>query len=201
MAETTPAPWERQPGESARAFGAFGAYRDLGARRSLRAAAETFYGRRSAALERQVDRWSRAFAWVERAAAWDRHLDAEACKAQEKARRDMAERHVKEAQTLQAKALERLRALRPEELGPTEVLRFLVEAAKLERLALGEPETVSEQRFGPVVLQIVEEVVGRPAPASSATHSEEVLNHDSDTTSSDNPDGADAPGPAGLPAE
>jgi hypothetical protein len=54
------------------------------------------------------------------------------------------ERHVREARALQAKALERLRALRPEELGPADLLRYLVEAAKLERLALGEPDT--EQR-------------------------------------------------------
>ena len=200
MAETAPLPWERQAGESARAFGAFCAYRDLGAHRSLRAAAEAFYGRKGASLERQFDRWSRAFGWAERVAAWDRHLDAEACKAQEQARRDMAERHVKEARTLQAKAVERLRAIRPEELAPAEVLRFLVEAAKLERLALGEPETVLEQRFGPVVLQIVEEVVGRAAPASSANNREELTPDDSDTSSSI-PDGADASCPEGLRAQ
>jgi hypothetical protein len=147
MPEPSAAPWEQQPGESARAFGAFCAYRDLGPRRSLRAAAQTFYGRAAAALERQVDKWSRAFRWVERAGAWDRHLDAEARRAQEEARREMAERHAKEARALQAKAVERLRSLRPEELGPTELLRYLVEAAKLERLALGEPDSVQRQEL------------------------------------------------------
>jgi hypothetical protein len=38
MSETPP--WEQQPKESARAYGAFCAYRDLGPCRSLRAAAE-----------------------------------------------------------------------------------------------------------------------------------------------------------------
>jgi hypothetical protein len=139
--------WEQQGGESARAFGAFCAYRDLGPRRSLRAAAEKFYGRAAAALERQVDKWSHAFRWVERANAWDRHLDAQARRTQEEARREMVERHVKEARALQAKAVERLRALRPEELGPADLLRYLVEAAKLERLALGEPESVQRQEL------------------------------------------------------
>src|SRR6516164_6680801 len=101
-------PWEQQTGESARAFGAFTVYRDLGPRRSLRAAATAFYGRSSASLERQVDKWSRAFRWVERANAWDQHLAAEGCKAQEEARREMVERHVREARALQGKALERL---------------------------------------------------------------------------------------------
>jgi hypothetical protein len=122
-------------------------YRDLGPRRSLRAAAKAFYGRAAAALERQVDKWSRAFHWVVRAAAWDRRLDAESRQAQEQARRDMAERQAREARALQAKALERLRTLRPEELEPPDVLRFLIEAAKLERLALGEPDGVQRHEL------------------------------------------------------
>jgi hypothetical protein len=140
-------PWEQQAAESSRAFGAFCVYRDLGPRRSLRAAAAAFYGRAAPALERQVDKWSRAFRWVERASAWDRHLDAEACKAQVEAQREMVERHVREARALQGKALERLRALRPEELGPADLLRYIVEAAKLERLALGEPDTVQRHEL------------------------------------------------------
>ena len=53
---------------------------------------------------------------------------------------------------LQNKAVERLRLLRPEELGPREILSYLVEAAKLERLARGEPtERVAEEhRFADV---------------------------------------------------
>src|SRR5262245_34135674 len=141
------APWEQQPRESSRAFGAFCSYRDLGPRRSLRAAAAAFYKRTSSALERQLDKWSRAFRWVERVNAWDRHLDAEACKAQVEARREMQERHVREARALQAKALERLRTLCPEELGPSELLRYFVEAAKLERLAMGEPDTVQRHEL------------------------------------------------------
>jgi hypothetical protein len=145
MSELSPGPWEQQPGESARAFGAFCVYRDLGPRRTLRAAAAAYYRRTSGTLERQVDKWSSAFRWIERASAWDRHLDDEARQAQEVAHREMAQRHVREARALQAKALERLRTILPEELSPADVLRYFVEAVKLERLALGEPETVQRQ--------------------------------------------------------
>src|SRR5260370_31422775 len=66
--------------------------------------------------------------------------------AQREAVQEMAERHAKEAMMLQNKAVERLRQLRPEELKPRDTLDFLVEAAKLERLARGEPtERVAEE--------------------------------------------------------
>lgn len=147
MSEPSPAPWEQQPEETRRAYTAFCVFRDLGPRRTLAAAAAAYYQRTADSLERQVDKWSSAFRWVERAAAWDRHLDAEGRAAQEAARKEMAERHVREARGLQAKALERLRALRPEELSPADVLRYFVEAVKLERLALGEPDTVQRQEL------------------------------------------------------
>ena len=186
MSESS-APWEQQAGESARAFGAFCAYRDLGPRRSLRTAAEKYYGRATAAVFRQCITWSGAFQWVERAGAWDRHLDAEARHAQEEARREMAERHVKEARALQSKALERLRTLRPEEMGPADVLRFFVEASKLERLALGEPDSLQRQELtgkhgGPLVLSIIEEVVGRE-PETPRHVAEEDGKHDTNGTS------------------
>ena len=59
----------------------------------------------------------------------------------------MGERHAREARALQAKAVERLRGLQPEELGPADVLRYFAEAAKLERLALGEPEAVQRHEL------------------------------------------------------
>jgi hypothetical protein len=163
VSELSSSIWEQQPRESSRAFGAFCAYRDLGPRRSLRAAAEKFYQRSSAAVLRQCNTWSKAFRWVERASAWDRHLDAQTRQAQVEARCEMADRHVKEARALQAKALERLRSLCPGELGPADVLRYLVEATKLERLAMGEPDAVQRQELtgpggGPVRF-CVEDVV------------------------------------------
>ena len=59
----------------------------------------------------------------------------------------MHERHIQIARGLQSKAIERLRSLRPEELASPELLRYLVEASKLERLAMGEPDVVQRQEL------------------------------------------------------
>ena len=86
--------WERQQGESSRAFRAFIHYRDLGPdRRSLNAAY-------AVARETQEElrapgcwyEWSAAFRWVERAAAWDAYLDGERLKARAKKERALEER-------------------------------------------------------------------------------------------------------------
>ena len=58
-----------QEGETARAYAAFGAYRDLGPERSLKKAAEIYYG--STANLRQLGVWSSRFKWVERARSYD----------------------------------------------------------------------------------------------------------------------------------
>lgn len=149
-AEMVPAPWERQPGEPARAFAAFCLYRDMPAHeRSLRAVAERLSskgsgrGRRST---RPLERWSTRWRWVERARAWDDEQDRIAREAQLRAVQEMRERHAREAMALQSKALERLRQMDPAELSPRDVLWYFVEAAKLERLARGEPDAIEEQR-------------------------------------------------------
>lgn len=66
------AEWERQPGESAKAYHAFCCYRDLGPRdRSLRRVAKTL-GHRGLS---HIERWSSQNRWLERTAAYDDHLD------------------------------------------------------------------------------------------------------------------------------
>jgi hypothetical protein len=149
MGDTLPTadPWERQPAEGARAFAAFAAYRDLPAsKRSLSAACAVFYHGKTAAKLRQLESWSSLWHWTQRAAAWDDEQDRLRRQAHARALQEMAERHARDAVALQTKALARLKALDPNELSAADVLRYLVEAAKLERLARGEPETVQEQR-------------------------------------------------------
>jgi hypothetical protein len=145
----TPLLYERQPSESDRAFAAFCCYRDLGPKRSLDEVGKRLYGGQSGrkrAATGRVQAWSSKWHWRERVAAWDAHLDRQTREAQEQARREMGERHAKLAVALQEKAIQRLKAMPLEELSSTDLLRYIIEAAKLERLARGEPESIQEQR-------------------------------------------------------
>ena len=51
--------FERQDGESSKAYSAFCVYRDLGVGRSLQKASELYYGHPSSV--RQFQRWSKRF--------------------------------------------------------------------------------------------------------------------------------------------
>ena len=112
--------WERQQGETSKAFGAFTAYRDMPAsERSLSKVAQMLSISRGTLL-----RWSARFSWVSRVEAWDDEQDRHKRAAQTKAIESMAERHAATAQlALQAVStpisvyLRRLRAMqqRPED--------------------------------------------------------------------------------------
>jgi hypothetical protein len=141
----TPLRYERQPGETVKAYAAFCVYRDLGAGRGLRDACRRFYGE-SVAKRGQIEQWSKQWKWVERAKAWDDELDRVNREAQAKARKEMGERHAKVAVALQEKAIQRLKSMKPEELSSSDLIRYFVEAAKLERLSRGEPDSIEEQR-------------------------------------------------------
>jgi hypothetical protein len=157
------AAWERLPGESSKAYAAFCLYRDLGPRRSIEEASRLYHGKptldgapRDTARGRRasglIRRWAERWNWIARAGARDEADEQAKRRKHLEAVEEMAERHAREALMLQNKAVERLRLLRPEELKPRETLSFLVEAAKLERLARGEPtERVAEEhRFADV---------------------------------------------------
>jgi hypothetical protein len=153
-------PWERLPGEPDKAWLAFRIFRDIGPKRSYDETARRYYapneaageehsGRKKSRAGSSIKRWAHQWSWNERAAAFDAYLDREEIAAQIEERREMARRHVKQAKALQFKAIERLAKMDPDELGPQDVLRYLVEATKLERLALGEPtERVEEEHKG-----------------------------------------------------
>lgn len=63
--------FEREPGESGKAFAAFEVYRSLGPGRSLRTVAEHVYGTRWKTGKRTVEKWSSRFDWVDRVAAFN----------------------------------------------------------------------------------------------------------------------------------
>lgn len=144
--------WERLPGESSKAYEAFCIYRDLGVDRSIEKTAKS---RLKPGSYSWLRNWSSKYNWVERARAYDDYLEREKRKEQEKAILEMVERHTKEAMALQQKALERLKSLDPNELSTRDVLSYLMEAIKLERLSRGEPNEVQSP-----IKVVVERVYG-----------------------------------------
>lgn len=59
-------PWERQPGETSKAYEAFCVYRDMGLSRSV-----VKVGKDLGKAARTVEDWSRKYNWVQRTEAWD----------------------------------------------------------------------------------------------------------------------------------
>ena len=149
-APESPEPWEQQPGEPNRWYARLERFRLAGPSRSLLGAVNTERqqgGKRSTRSVPQA--WAsaaRQWRWRERAEAWDAHERRQARAAHAQQIEEMNRRHVQEARGLQSAAVGRLKSLNLEQLSPSEMLRFLVAAAKLERTALGVPESIEEQR-------------------------------------------------------
>lgn len=121
-------PWERQEGESVKAFEAFSCYLGMGEDRSIRAVAEKLH--KSSTL---IGRWSRTHGWVERVAAHKNDVQRAAHEEALKKSWMMADRHIRTALSLQDKALEALAKTKPEALDPKTILAFIREATRLER--------------------------------------------------------------------
>lgn len=87
------ATWDtRLPGESIKAWSAFTFYRDLGLERSIDLAWRKANKRKRGEAPGRWEFWSRTFRWVERAAAYELHLDAQRREAREKRLVALAER-------------------------------------------------------------------------------------------------------------
>jgi hypothetical protein len=146
-----PDPWEQQAGEPNRWFARLESYRLAGPSRSLLGAVN------AERLSRQLKKtgsvpqtWAKnakRWQWRERAQAWDHAQRQEARLARARDIEEMNRRHLVEAQALQTKAFQRLKALELERLSAADVLRFCIESAKLERTIMGEPEVIEEQRL------------------------------------------------------
>jgi len=133
-----PAPWEKQDGESARAFSAFVVYRDLpAASRKLESVSEQLYPQAPWAVSK-VREWASKYNWQVRADAWSAQLDAERRKVQLETVKTMTIRHIEAAIAMQGKGLEALRNLQAkEDLSAADIRLLITEGAKLERLSRG----------------------------------------------------------------
>lgn len=144
-------PWERMEGESEEAWSAFQLYRDLGMDRSL-ARVRQVVGKSNTLL----GRWSKRDGWVARCEAFDREQDRLWMLSQAKARREMAVRHVKVANAVMNKVVKRLNKIDPDDLTPSELVKFFEAATKVERLALEQPTRVeiTGKDGGPMSIEV-----------------------------------------------
>lgn len=125
-------PWERLETESAKAFAAFVLYRDLGADRSqMKVVQES--GKNRALIQR----WSTEHYWVQRAEAYDRHLDQEWTKTRVARRRKAAERNADLADVAIEKLAAAVKEFKPEDFTPSGVSRLMNATIRMQQLALG----------------------------------------------------------------
>ncbi|MBM0228227.1 hypothetical protein [Micromonospora sp. ATA51] len=138
MSEPEILPWDRQHREPEKAYGYFVLYRDLGRTRTVAKVAEQVHKSRDY-LHKLATTWK----WVQRAQAWDREEDRLYAEGLAEQRRDMARRHARVASALQAKLVARLQTLDASKLSPGDVARWLEVSTRVERLALGLPDSAT----------------------------------------------------------
>lgn len=135
--------WDRQPGESAKAFEAFTVYRDLGPSRSI-----VKTGRKLGKNRVTLEQWSSKFSWVERSAAWDGEQDRVARQAQLDEIKKMRKRHAQVAKKALEKISQALDMMDPEGMSDSGMARLMDTASKLERISRGDVGDVIEERDG-----------------------------------------------------
>lgn len=133
--------WERQPDETSVAWEAFLLYRNLGAKRSNARVAQQL-----GKSKQLIDRWSSRHKWVRRVEAYEQDQEREYQAELAEARREMARRQAKNAAFFQDAALialkkkfgDNLQKINAKSMKNGELLKFFIDAAKIERMALGE---------------------------------------------------------------
>ncbi|SDO86188.1 hypothetical protein [Selenomonas ruminantium] len=151
-------PWERQPGETEKAYEAFSIYKNFGPGRQVIAVARTL--QKSYTL---VRRWRKQYGWEERVAAYDRENDRKEQLEVQKARKKMIERHIKIGTSIQGKALQALEKMKPEEMKPADIREFLRFGTMLEsenRQKQDNKQAGSEQNTALLLAEILEKAWG-----------------------------------------
>ena len=122
----------------------------MGALRSLRKAAEKFYGDayvgKKIAKDMQFFRWSSRWNWVARCAAYDAEKDRIYLIEQREAIKEMNKRQASLGAAMQGKGIDRLLDINPGELTPDQAARLAKTGVDIERPARGEATEISEHK-------------------------------------------------------
>jgi hypothetical protein len=125
-------PWERQEGESRKAYLAFETCRDAEEPRSYRKVSQGLH--KSLAL---IGRWGRTWRWQARLNAYLRHLEIVAARERVRAISEMNERHASIAKQCLEKITETLSDPNGGPIPLPVIAKLLTAAADVERLAMG----------------------------------------------------------------
>lgn len=135
--------YDRQAGESDKAFEAFATYRDMGVNRSLETVAQKL--NKSFTL---MGRWSRQWNWVKRVGAYDDYIDAQARKKFEadaiKRKADMLRRHALTGKILQQKGVDYLTDAKKGIEKSSDAITAISKGIDIERKSEGLPEWIFE---------------------------------------------------------
>lgn len=145
--------WDRLDGESAKAYAAFCKYRDLSESRTLAKVAEM-----SHCSGQNINRWSRRWLWVNRAAAFDLVEEERQREQLCKDRMAMRRRQIQIGMAMQSVAVAGLREWQmkieqglPLNLRPDEIAQLVRVGSELERLGHGEEK---DHRFTKIIVTI-----------------------------------------------
>jgi hypothetical protein len=125
-------PWERQRGESAKAFAAWVLYRDMVDTRSYQKVAQEL-----SKSDTLIKRWGTKWRWQERLNAFLASQDTARLECHRKAMEEMNSRHISTAILFQEKTVEKLQSVHINDLAPRDLPRWFEISVAVERSAYG----------------------------------------------------------------
>jgi hypothetical protein len=153
-------PWEQRPGEPSRWYARFERYRLAGPNRSLLGTLNAERQDKGLKKRRSAPKpWvviAKRWRWKERSQAWDAEERRQVRAARAKEIDETNRRHIQDAKAVRATAIQRLKSFNPEDLSATDAVRFLIQATKLERTVLGNPEAGAEEPQSPTTADTVD---------------------------------------------
>lgn len=124
-------PWERQRGESARAYDAFEHYRDYGPERTLKVTAAA----KKKAI-RLIERWSSDHHWASRVLAYDQYTSKIKLAQRRRKIEKAQDKAYLAGERLVDRALDALAEVDVDDLSTDQIMKWLDTGAKLQRQAL-----------------------------------------------------------------
>lgn len=134
--------WERQKSETTHQFNLFMRYKEEKLELFGNMATLSKKMGRGSSFTKQLQKYSCRFRWTERINAYLDYLNRVEVDENEKARRNMVRRQAENGVAFQAKAMEILPTLSPNNVDADDVCRIIEVGTKLERTARGMPSDI-----------------------------------------------------------